>query len=119
MKVTISRQRWLRGEGFESSRLFRESDGKMCCLGMVALAEGCTVDNILEKSAPNSLNVKLPKLVSEKAFPPLPGAPKYENNWTCMAMMEINDDREISDKEREKELIKLGAGIGYELEFVD
>lgn len=118
MKVTIKRSQWLRGEGFLRSRLYRKEDGKMCCLGQVALAEGCSVDDIAEKMAPSDLGCKLSKLTQLNIIKST-NSKSYVDNHICMSMMETNDDEYISDSRREKELVSLGCKAGYELEFVD
>ena len=55
MKLVIDESKWLRGEGHEHSRLLREKDGKMCCLGFLALACGFSEKEIKGRGGPDNI----------------------------------------------------------------
>lgn len=50
MKLTINRKKWLRGEGGLESCLLRESDGKMCCVGIYLSALGVSDDSLRDSN---------------------------------------------------------------------
>lgn len=56
MDLIIDRAKWLRGTAaVRGSYLLRKEDGKMCCLGFLALACGYTKEEIRGKSSPSDL----------------------------------------------------------------
>lgn len=110
----IDRATWLRGEGAYRSSLLRPEDGKMCCLGQIALQRGYTEEEIRGRADPV-------------------GLPDWNENWPCRSddegyffllstleeMMEHNDDLKISDELRELDLIELGKELGWDLTFIN
>lgn len=117
MKVIIDRTRWLRGEPHKS-KLLRESDGKMCCLGFHALACGYTEEQIASKSTPIQLITEV-------------GQNKYNKNMSHVStkcdsniiwnLMQINDtnDSEMTESMREEGIITNGKKIDIEFEFIN
>lgn len=104
-KVVINRKRWLRGKGSIES-LLRTFKGEMCCVGFIAMQRHkASIKDILECADLECCSKE--KLVSL--------------NDTYCEMYSINDDENISDKEREKELKKYckKAGLDITLEFVN
>jgi hypothetical protein len=59
--LTIDRQVWLRGEGEDSSCLYRPRDGKMCCLGIYLTSLGVPKDSLAHVVSPGKLNTELPR----------------------------------------------------------
>ena len=120
LKVEVDRRTWLRGEGSRDSFLLRRSDGKMCCLGSVALALGYTQDQIRGYTTPSALT-DVTKFVdtgfvfkeSTEAGP----APTQ----TCHDMMKDNDSQNPSykDSEREEDLTRFAKKLGIELVFIN
>lgn len=110
-RLVIDRSKWLRGEGSMESRLYRSSDGKMCCIGFLALARGCTLADIADRSAVESRRLEVkPRRLSNfpiDQFAPLPVA------------YDVNDAADINDDTREEKLTTIFAEMGYEVEFVD
>ena len=103
MKLVIDRSRWLHGEGANASYLLRETDGKMCCLGFLALQCGAVEDDIRASREPSEVSIEWPERLSEHA--------------TCL-MIE-NDNIEDTDNEREAGLTTIFTKMGIEVEFVD
>jgi hypothetical protein len=99
--LVIDRTIWLRGEGGSKSYLLREGDGKMCCLGFDAIEYGFTEEEIEGFGEPCELE-HLPR--------------DYRNSRCGGAgvteAININDDPELSDAEREAQLIPLLKMIG-------
>lgn len=123
MKLTITREQWLRGNGVESA-LRRPEDGKMCCLGFFALACGMSVDEIQNFGDPSDTVgetlLKWPQwLVRE--LPPEDDElyASWHNTDECGNLIEANDSKEIEEPDRERKIAALFADHGVEVEFVD
>lgn len=111
-EVVIDRAKWYRGKGPQYSRLLRV-DGMMCCIGFACLARGNTPQRILNRLSPVSASrggaINLSGLLGGDGF----------NTAECADMMSINDDMEISDAERESELIPLAQQAGFKFTFIN
>lgn len=114
MKYTIDRRTWLRAEGPNRSKLYRPSDGKMCCLGQVCLQEGLRVDQIYDLSSPFYLS----PTASEKIKWMFEDQPYSYMKKPICDMMYVNDS-EVSDEEIEEKLIKFAKELDIELEFIN
>ena len=55
MDLVIDRNIWLRGEGPVESRLHRESDGKMCCVGIYLAACGVPLEKLTGRKTKHEL----------------------------------------------------------------
>lgn len=130
VRVYIDRNRWLRGEGDDRSRLLRSIDRKMCCLGFTCLVLGKTEDDITDLPSPSSTTrIALDDSILGYADPPGRGTVLVVDDTprtfsaTCIAtvadMMEINDNRHVDADTREGKLIDLAASIGLEFVFGD
>lgn len=104
MVVTIKRSRWSTKP--EENRLLDPVSKRMCCLGFCALAAGYKRSDIIERAEPDEL---IDKSKWEEKFGKLPVA----------SMMRINDNVDMSRKEKEPKLIELAAKAGVTLQFVD
>lgn len=116
MKFIIDRSKWLRGEGYELSSLLRISDGKMCCVGQMCLQLGQTPEQI---AGTNGISeILIDKLTPDtlKVFAINDNISKQE--WVSAAYL-INDDRLITDSDREQRLIGLLMGQGHAVEFIE
>lgn len=120
VKVTIERSRWLRGEGSTESALLREKDGKMCCLGFVAIALGRTPEQIKGQSSPTCGEQSVDGSTLAAAGTRL--VMSEDGHWREPAAIEramvVNDDRDVPDANREQLLTKLLAELAVDLEFV-
>lgn len=133
---TITRSKWLRGEGSDDSALLRASDSKMCCLGQVG--EQCGIPREVLSGATNLCNLGLSP-VSADNIQAIPDALKplnmgfWKDNTLARNMMSLNDapvgeiteglsSGEIliqSEEFREAKLTELAAAEGITLIFVD
>jgi len=115
-KLTIKRSEWLRGIGAPRSYLVRTSDNKMCCLGFL----GCQVGLSSEEMANHRSPADLPTAAWPDGFvePYSAGESQYVN-LGCRPLMEINDNRILSEEERESQLTQEFKKFGIEVEFVD
>lgn len=121
MKVVVNRSKWSRGR---VSNLLDAGNGKMCCLGFVALGCGYSEDDILGEATPGDVtgeslrdaynNEGKRRDRQADLWPGTSGADAYD------AAMFANDDSTVlSDSRREEELINILAPLGIELEFID
>lgn len=111
MKVTVKRSEWLRGEGVFTSSLFRVDDKKRCCVGFACNAAGLTDDEIAGHATvdtlPTRAHLRIPSVWIDG------GVDRFGD------LYEINDDKDITDARRERQLINYGKQVGIEFEFVD
>ncbi len=118
MRFEVKRSEWYRGWVSESALLVvpdkraeDEPDKKRCCLGFFANACGISDEQILDRQEPAGV----PKVVSDFA----------NQDWNNLDstlsgdMMSVNDDENLSDKDREERLIVLFGRAGHEIVFVD
>jgi hypothetical protein len=111
----IKRSKWLRGERY--SVLLRHDDKKMCCLGQIADQCGVPTIHILDTTTPRKISPifhdRIDFLIKKSDnFNPL-------NSELASSAMDINDDLNITDDEREEQLILLFAANGKTLVFED
>lgn len=102
-KVTvlrINRKRWWRGQGSDDSRLRKRKDGKQCCIGFYARACGLKITDI-EGCA------TLAALDSDELR-----AHESKHNKTFSDLYEVNDDAELTAKDRESKIRQLFKDLG-------
>jgi hypothetical protein len=117
MKYIIDRTKWLRGEGFEHSKLLREIDQKMCCLGQIALQCGIAGSDLLGTNTPDVVGLeRFPKWFQTATKTRPPESSRHSD--VSKAMM-INDERNTTDAEKEKALWSIFLSHGDELEFIN
>ena len=133
---TVDRRFWIRGEGTNSSALALP-DGRMCCLGHMLLQRDPTLTKL------DLLGHLMPRGVAESHILYAGGeechAPERQLTWTFFRDMldfsewsrtlvntrwvnraaELNDDPQMTDTERELELIYLCRDHGIELTFIN
>lgn len=111
-KLIIDRSKWLRGDEKGTSYLLRSSDNKMCCLGFLCIALGAKEEDIRQVEMPDQMDrsIKIPDYLNH----PFRTIGKFPRSAA-----DLNDDRSIYDKERERKLIALFAEQNIQLEFVD
>ena len=115
--VRINRDKWLRGETNGNSCLWNNYMDAGCCLGhAIKQTHHYSEDRILNNGTPETI-------FSKESFytilrdSPWDGGKIIDNkDWVSQAI-EINDDEEISDCEREKRLTGVFKTAGIQLEF--
>lgn len=106
IKVVVDRKKWLRGKGDLNSALLLKN-GKMCCIGFLARVlnykpKGIRGICILEDTAP--------VLAEQQKF--------IDENMDALSdAYGINDDMDITDTVREKELRRIGKEMGVRFVF--
>lgn len=121
MKFTVKRSTWWRGKGSGTSYLLRE-DGNMCCLGFRALASGLKPRDIFNRAMPaTALRALLggvpPEWMNLVKF--LTNDVVAIDTDACQDIALVNDERGMSDFDRERELTRMFAAVGDEVDFVD
>lgn len=111
-KLVIDRKKWLRGDP-ANAKLFRSTDGKMCCLGFDLLDRGFTVDQISDKGTPRSV------YYSGAPIADLVIGAGVINSTVCRNLMTFNDDDDLTDDEREAGISRLFRTIGVKVEFIN
>lgn len=112
MKLVIDRNKWLRGEGPSQSRLIRSNDNQMCCLGFLGKACGISEQELFDEYTPETAG-------DENKWPNgIFNEDAVENSDITAELMEINDDENLTDENRESNLIERFATINIEVEFV-
>src|SRR5271165_6966019 len=112
-KLVIDESKWYRGKGSDKSKL-RNGRGMMCCLGFYGLACGLENRDISGKSEPSDcLSLDDPK------FPDwLTNKEVYSGNTSdCCVLMEINDEKSITDSSRKKQIKEIFAKHGVTVSF--
>lgn len=114
MKVVVDRSKWRYGgdkhEDRDGLTLLLNRQGLMCCLGFGCLASGLEPEAILECCTPSSISEYID---GETVYPDeLSWLREIEND-----AIRVNDDKDISDEERESRLKQVFAAHNHEIEF--
>lgn len=125
-KLVIDREKWLRGQGAELSKLLRREDEKMCCVGFYLESCGVPRETLLGNAAAHSPEVALI----------LPDEAKWLNNGDLYLpnsspigreLYAINDriiilnslTPTMDELERENRVMELFSQQGVEVEFIN
>ena len=133
-KVVIKRSEWLRGEYSELSALFRESDGKRCCLGFVAnqliglsdeeidgvsAFDGAAADVYKGKYSDVKRRAENVRYRAREMLSAIFTMRDRQGRPLATQIVHINDDARIVDSEREEKIIEMFKKIDIAIEFVD
>ncbi len=105
MKLVIDRSKWLRGD--RDSYLLRPSDQKMCCVGMYLAQCGVPLDDLRWK-------------VTAEDVLPLPVTTQWlvaTDNDLAVVLYGVNDDRTLTEEDREVGIASEFAKVGVQVEF--
>jgi hypothetical protein len=106
--IRINRSKWLRGTGSVGTYLWSNCWQGGCCLGhVIHQVSKCGWEELNNIPAPHEFYTKKSILTGDHGC---------NNTFTELAM-EINDDSDITDKEREKKLNALGKKNGIKFVF--
>ena len=116
MKLVIDRERWLRGEGAEESKLLRSRDGKMCCFGFLLTGAGMRPGQIVNRSTP----VDATGSVLSGQLPASCGWTTQGRSLTkdCLTAMQVNDATDVDDATRERLIGNTFRAHGIDVTFV-
>lgn len=120
LDVVIDRETWGRGNGHGYGTLWKSDDTK-CCLGFACLAVGLVKDDIYEESTPAEVNQamndsqigQLSDLLNVYDFN------KYTDSDISNNLMAVNDSKDITEEEREENIVDLGKKAGINFTFVN
>ena len=127
MKLVIDRKTWRRGPQDEQIKLDDPTallckDGAKCCLGFYALQCGLTKEQIYGIGEPGQIPMneddadsywlKLVKFYDDDYTSGL------ANTSLAAEAMDINDDPNLTEEEREQKLIKIFSKKDIEVKFV-
>lgn len=120
-EFVIDRKKWHRGKGALGSRLLREDDGKMCCLGQVSKQCGIEDKEIIDVSSPHFLTFDAAKKIRAK-IPWLLGSDSdgdTVNSRACISAMGTNDSLRYKEATRERRLKAIFKKHGATLTFIN
>jgi len=117
----IDRSKWRCGDFGQNAKGLGDTsllnkEGYMCCLGHIARQLKWPKDKILERGCPDgvcldSLHVNKSVLLSKDD-----DHGWFDSDFTRLAI-EINDDNDLSQKTRERRLVRLGKKYGLNITF--
>lgn len=110
MELVIDRRIWLRGKGFEASKLLRREDQKRCCVGIYLQALGVPDKDMEDRSGATSM-----ELPSEATW-------LVHRGWKsdiAGELYEANDRKGLSLEAREAKIAKLFGTQGVKVKFVN
>jgi hypothetical protein len=116
--VEVSRKRWLRGK---TKGVLRNQRGLQCCLGFVCRAAGWKARDLVDQGMPHSLYNRETK----ETVPDMLKGLIVTDWWYPAAsdladmLAEMNDDKDITDAQREARIIKHGKKAGINFVFVE
>lgn len=112
--LTISRKRWLTAKDIDKknglySMLYRSKDRKMCCLGFLGRACGGKAADLSHQFQPSDVpSIQWPSgMISACELAPWESGPSFNNSEFVYDMMKANDNKELTQREREKEIKRL------------
>lgn len=107
----VKRSEWYRGQGSQNSELLR-FDGKRCCIGFVG--QQCRIDDADLRG-----QATVEEVYPSESYRLFPVWMKVPHSPSLNLAYRINDDVDIDDDEREKQLKALFALQGDTISFVD
>lgn len=119
LHVVVKRSEWLRGVGHIESYLLRGQDNKRCCIGFACSTAGCADDVLLDRMRAGEVRQQEDRvsLVAAGLLRRYPSGSHHDEHLS--ELYATNDDLNISEAQREEQLINLGLPLAIEFEFVD
>lgn len=124
-ELVIDRTRWHRGRGHGNSYLLNSED-KMCCLGFECIANGYTPDQIKKVSTPRCLVIDIKStsipdnlrwLVRDREG--VESSLAFVSTDDAKLLMDINDDMDIYDEERQQQISAIFARNSIQVTFIN
>jgi len=106
INVVVDRNMWYRGKGMAESRLLRP-DGQKCCIGFLGIELGACEGDLLDIDILDDVEVKATKEFRDK------------HNGGLTEAYVVNDDRDITEAEREAKLIIIGQHMNVNFSFIN
>lgn len=113
MTFTIDRSIWRCAHHGRGDTMLANRQGFMCCLGQLSCQLGVPYKAVFEKPSPN----RIPKDHAHRLAMLLDRSGNSGQSQFAWDAMDINDDRKLSDRQREAKLAALFAEYGHEVRF--
>lgn len=115
-KLVITRSKWSTPDTLKKGEMnfLLRSNGRMCCLGFACIELGLKEEDILKNSMPNVVIHETSQLTK-----PLLWQKGMTDSALSYDAAEINDNKDITNEQREVKLIELFAKNNITLSFVD
>lgn len=121
--LIIYRPWWLRGTGSMESRMLKGREPgespKMCCLGQLAVSCGVDTGGIEEIGSPMTMRSVDARMLPEPLQPLDLDRPRRDNTTLTWKIVQANDNKDLPDEERERELNELFSEAGIAVTFTD
>ena len=105
-RLVIDRKRWIRGEGFDDSYLYRGDDGKKCCVGFYARQLLRLPVRAIKDV--QSLDMLLRDVGFDTSAPFADKVPKWGNRSPDIyELYTVNDNRDMDSRKREIRITKI------------
>jgi len=106
LNVVVDRNMWYRGEGMGESRLLR-TDGQKCCIGFLGIKLGACEEDLLDIDILDNVAVNATKKFRDK------------HDGGLAEAYVVNDDIDITEAERELQLIVIGQKMNVNFSFIN
>lgn len=115
-KFVVYRDKWLRGDPFNSAML--DANGGRCCLGFYCKALGIADEHQIDMLTPRKVARDSGLALPEWLVVP-DGSISFRNSMIAESLMTLNDSSSLTDAEREATIVEIFAEHGVVVEFRD
>ena len=123
MKVVVDRRTWWRGHGASDSYLFsrdsKAGEVRMCCVGFLCRVLGYSDASMHAVDGISAIEEPPPTPLPNAWLQPQLGTTRLIETPAFGSLYTLNDNPNIDEAEREAELIRQGAELGIDFEFVN
>lgn len=109
--LRIPRREWLRGEGSDESYLYREEDGKKCCVGIYLEGCGVPLDELAQVSVANE--------IEDYVIPVEASWLLEDSDLVERELYSQNDNEDLTEEAREAIIRESFAKHGVEVVYED
>jgi hypothetical protein len=124
IKFTVWRDKWLRGDPKNSCLL--NDQGCRCCLGFLGQEVDIADRHQLSVGLPHEVSYqsadaakKWPVGLLEATDADDDSSEHFRESTVCNSIVHINDNKRLTDEERETKLTEQFASVGIDVEFRD
>lgn len=118
LTFTVYRDKWIRGY-VDSSRLLRSSDGKMCCMGFLAVSCGIEKDALRDMAVFEDLYRSSMDKLPDATRPREVGFGSFQDVYDVRKIYQLNDSVMLSEDRREQLLTASLKALDIEVLFKD
>ena len=119
LNVTVDRRTWIRGRSGESMLL--SDDGRQCCMGFASLAGGLSKEEIHRKLTVGGAvaHIRSRHGIGTESVCPTDLQRFVDSQTISSEVYDANDNADINDADREKQLTTLGLEAGIAFTFTN